>query len=121
MSRNCARSTVAVAIKALEFVGVLTWQNRIVRVRERCRDLFGAEGWRWRVVRTSNAYTLVDPGTRTADAASKSDQRTGTPDQEDSMPLQAPVGNLDSALECALARFGAAVAAKNGIEQGVGG
>ncbi len=118
---GCARSTVAEAIKALEFAGVLTWQNRIVRIRERCRDLFGVEGWRWRVVRTSNAYVLLDPGHRAAAPASKSDQRTGTSDQEDSMPLQAPIGNLDSALECALARFGAAVAAKNGIEQGVGG
>ena len=73
---GCARSTVAEAIKALEFAGVLTWQNRIVRIRERCRDLFGRIGWRWRVIRTSNAYVLIDP-------ASKSDQRTGTPDQEE--------------------------------------
>jgi len=72
---GCARSTVAEAIKALEFAGVLTWQNRIVRIRERCADLFGRQGWRWRVIRTSNAYIFRDP-------ASKSDQRTGTPDQE---------------------------------------
>jgi hypothetical protein len=32
---GCARSTVAGAIKALEWAGVLTWQNRIVRVRKR--------------------------------------------------------------------------------------
>ena len=54
---ECARSTVAEAIKALEFAGVLTWQNRITRIRERCRDLWSREGWRWRVIRTSNAYT----------------------------------------------------------------
>ena len=53
---DCARSTVAEAIEALELIGVLTWQNRITRVRERCRDLFGQAAWRWRVVRTSNAY-----------------------------------------------------------------
>jgi hypothetical protein len=41
---GCARSTVAEAIKALEFAGVLTWQNRIARVREPCRDLFGRDG-----------------------------------------------------------------------------
>ena len=58
-------------MKALELAGVLTWQNRIARIRERCRDLFGRVGWRWRVIRTSNAYVLTDP-------ASKSDQRTGT-------------------------------------------
>ena len=49
-------------MKALEWVGVLNWQNRIVRVRERCQDLFGADGWRWRVVRTSNAYVLTTTG-----------------------------------------------------------
>ena len=38
---ECARSTVAEALKALEWAGVLTWQNRITRIRERCRDLFG--------------------------------------------------------------------------------
>ena len=57
---GCARSTVAEAIKVLEFAGVLTWQNRIVRIREHCRDLWGREGWRWRVIRTSNAYVFRD-------------------------------------------------------------
>jgi hypothetical protein len=111
---GCARSTVAEAIKALEFAGVLTWQNRIVRIRERCRDLFGRVGWRWRVVRTSNAYVLIDP-------ASKSDQRTGTPDQEDSKLLQAPAVDPNSPLERALARFAAAVAGKKSIEQEAAG
>ena len=58
---GCARSTVAEAIKALEWAGVLTWQHRITRIRERCRDLFGHQGWRWRVIRTSNAYAFRDP------------------------------------------------------------
>jgi DNA-binding transcriptional MocR family regulator len=111
---GCARSTVAEAIKALEFAGVLTWQNRITRIRERCRDLWGRDSWRWRVIRTSNAYVLNDP-------ASKSDQRTGTPDQEDSKLLQAPAGDPNSPLERALARFAAAIAAKQGIEQEAAG
>ena len=80
---GCARSTVAEAIKALEFAGVLTWQNRITRIRERCRDLFGRDGWRWRVIRTSNAYVFQDPKeAASAGFRSKSDQRTGTPNQE---------------------------------------
>jgi hypothetical protein len=111
---GCARSTVAEAIKALEFAGVLTWQNRITRIRERCRDLWGREGWRWRVIRTSNAYAFRDP-------ASKSDQRTGTPDQEDSKPVQAPAIDPTSPLERALVRFGAAIAATSRIEQGAVG
>ena len=41
---GCARSTVAEAIKALEDAGVLSWVNRIKRVREQCSDLLGADG-----------------------------------------------------------------------------
>ena len=58
---GCARSTVAEALKVLEWAGVLTWQNRITRVRECCRDLFGRECWQWRVHRRSNAYAFRDP------------------------------------------------------------
>jgi hypothetical protein len=119
-----ARSTVAEAIKALEFAGVLTWQNRITRIRERCTDLFGREGWRWRVIRTSNAYVFRDQTT----PASKSDQRTGTQNQDDlSLSLPAPAcgkpttGAISKALERALARLGGVLAAKDGIEQGAGG
>jgi len=114
---GCARSTVAEALKALEWAGVLTWQNRIVRIRERCRDLFGRAGWRWRVIRTSNAYVFHDPQLAGV-PASTSDQRTGTPDQEACRRTSAPPIDPSSALERALARFGAALAAKAGIEQG---
>jgi hypothetical protein len=117
-----ARSTVAEAIKALEFAGVLSWQNRITRIRERCGDLFGREGWRWRVIRTSNCYQFRDPQTvNSRGVPSKSDQRTGTPDQEVLKPLQAPPVDPRSPLERALARLGTALAAKAGIEQGAGG
>jgi hypothetical protein len=70
---GCARSTVYEAIRALEQIGVLSWVNRIKRVREFVPGLFGkASAWRWRVVRTSNSYVLTDP------LASKSDSWTGT-------------------------------------------
>jgi Helix-turn-helix domain len=118
---GCARSTVAEAIKVLEFANVLTWQNRIVRIRERCRDLFGREGWRWRVIRTSNAYAFRDPQSQLMGVpASKSDQRTGTSDQEVSRYVAEPARDADSALERALARFAAAIAAKDGIEHAAG-
>ena len=58
---ECARSTVAEALKALEWAGVLTWQNRITRILVRERDLFGQWASRWRVIRTSNAYVFSDP------------------------------------------------------------
>jgi hypothetical protein len=56
------RSTVAEAIKALEDAGVLSWVQRIKRVRVRCPDLFGADGVRVVPHRTSNAYHFNDTG-----------------------------------------------------------
>ena len=55
--------TVAEAIKALEGADVLTWVNRIKRVRE---------AGRIRVLRTSNGYAFHDP------KSSKSDFQPGT-------------------------------------------
>jgi Helix-turn-helix domain len=102
---QCARSTVAEALKVLEFAGVLTWQHRIARVRERCRDLFGRDGWRWRVVRTSNAYAFRDPQQRPAGLpACKSENLPGTPDQE----IQS---SLHPAIRCRTTK-------KDGIETG---
>jgi hypothetical protein len=110
---GCARSTVAEAIKALEWAGVLTWQNRITRVRERCRDLWGCEGWRWRVIRTSNAYVFKDPkAAEMTGIPSKSDYRMGTQDQEIKIPLEAAAIDPASPLERALARFGATITAR---------
>lgn len=72
---SCARSTVAEALKALEWSGVLSWQNRITRIQLRERDLFGKWSSRWQVIRTSNAYVFRDPG-------SKSENLPGTPIKE---------------------------------------
>ena len=79
---HCARSTVAEALKALEDAGILSWVHRVKRVRERCSDLLGANGWRWRVLRTSNAYNFRDPSPA-ADRpnSSKSEKPTGAPIQ----------------------------------------
>lgn len=44
---DCARSTVAVAIKVLEAVGIFSWVNRIARERTHERDLFGHWATRW--------------------------------------------------------------------------
>lgn len=118
---GCARSTVAAAIKALEWCGVLSWENRITRIRERCRDLFGHEGWRWRVVRRSNAYVFRDPQQPFAGRfASKSEKAAGTKNQLIIGSLQAPARNPDTPLERVLAQLGAAVAVRKGIEQGDG-
>ena len=80
---DCARSTVYEAIHALERAGILSWVNRIARIREWGPDLFGRAQNRWRVIRTSNAYTFVDPQRQARPAtSSKSDLPTGTEDQE---------------------------------------
>jgi hypothetical protein len=119
---ECARSTVAEALKVLEWAGVLTWQHRITRIRERCRDLWGREGWRWRVIRTSNAYVFQDPKAAvSAGVPSESENRPGTPGQEILDPVPAPAIDPNSPLERALARFAAAVAARSGIGQQASG
>lgn len=85
---GCARSTVAVAIKALEDAGILSWVNRITRIRDRELDLFGHWVTRWRVIRTSNSYRFRDLGAgREHGRASKSGIRSGFPIQE--LPLSA--------------------------------
>ena len=90
---GCARSTVAEAIRALEGEGVLTWVQRIKRMREPCPDLLGDSGWRWRVLRTSNSYAFTDPSPA-ADRpnASKSEKPTGTPNQDFFSCLKAASG-----------------------------
>jgi hypothetical protein len=107
---ECARSTVAEALKVLEWAGVLTWQNRIARIQVREVDLFGRWASRWRVIRTSNAYVFRDPQPSLAGVpACKSENRGGTPDQEVSQPVPAPAHDPDSPLERALRRLSSVV------------
>ena len=111
---GCARSTVYEAIRALERAGLLTWANRLIRVREACTDLFGKGATRWRVLRTSNAYVLIDPKPpATAPEPSKSDRKTGTTDQSfNLLELCKPKAQetLNEGLATALSRLRAAVA-----------
>ena len=74
---------MAEALKALEWAGVLTWQNRITRAVVRQRDLFGRWSNRWTVIRTSNAYVFRDPQPQLAGvSAAKSENPTGTLNQD---------------------------------------
>lgn len=113
---GCARSTVALAIKALEGAGILTWCNRLRRVK-----MPGPAGWRWRVLRTSNGYRFTDmPSSgqgierpRVSRTATKSDVPSGTITQEffeadapsrrdieqGSCPLNAALARLQEALQ----------------------
>ena len=82
---ECCRDTVYEALKVLELVGVLTWQNWIARIQVRERDLFGKRSSRWRVIRASNAYVFRDPHQRPAGVpASKSENPAGNTESRDS-------------------------------------
>jgi Helix-turn-helix domain len=107
---ECARSTVAEALKVLEWAGVLTWHHRIARIQVRERDLFGRWASRWRVIRTSNAYVFHDPQPRPEGIpASKSENRPGTQNQEILIPVPAPTADPDSPLERALRHLSGAI------------
>jgi hypothetical protein len=115
---GCARSTVCEAIKALEDAGVLTWVNRIERIREVSRDLFGHLMPRWRVIRISNAYSFVDPQpgrpALSLVQASKSEFQAGTPIQDSSVLTKTPQDQKldpDKPLDQALLNLGIAVGA----------
>jgi hypothetical protein len=111
---DCARSTVYEAINALEAAGVLTWVNRIVRIREWGPDLFGRAQNRWRVIRTSNAYTFVDPQPQARPSgSSKSEFPTGTEGQEP-FSLAPRVLNATNPLHQALMRLGKTLESKEG-------
>jgi hypothetical protein len=84
--------------------------NRIVRIRERCEDLFGNLGTRWRIIRTSNGYHFFDPkGAGSKGFSSESEFPSGTSIQESfslaSPPCPAPL-DPDNDLDAALIRFG---------------
>ena len=115
---GCARSTVAEALKVLELARVMTWQNRITRVRERCRDLFGRECWQWRVHRRSNAYAFRDPRQQIArPSAYQSGNEPRTQNQDFLGSVQAAERKPDAPIERALAQLRIALAARNGIEK----
>ncbi len=114
----CARSTVAEAIKALEDAGILSWVNRLKRVAQASRDLFGHRIRKTRVVRTSNGYHFIDPkGGETpvsSGHSSKSDFPSGTPIQESFFSQPAATSralNPDNPLESALIRLARALGA----------
>jgi len=117
---KCARSTVGEAIKALEEAGILSWVNRIARIRDRVPDLFGKWAFRDRIIRTSNAYQFRDPqpghgqNMVSLGNSSKSEIPSGLTNQESysSTVEQKPkVLDQNSPLELALFRLGQTIGA----------
>jgi hypothetical protein len=88
---DCARSTVAECLQTLEAAGLLTWVHRLRRVRGHSPH---GDGWRWRVLRTSNAYTLWGSVPERPNR-SKSEKPTGTDDQAFIPDLSEALGRLE--------------------------
>ena len=106
---HCARSSVYEAIAGLEAAGLLTWVNRLKRIREPTLGLPGIGATRIRVFRTSNAYAFNDPN------SSKSDFPSGTSNQA-IIPLlasaEAGTKRLGEGLAGALSRLNDEVGAR---------
>jgi hypothetical protein len=113
---NCARSTVYEAIRALERAGVLTWVNRLTKIRVPERDLFGRIAHRWQVIRTSNSYRFLDPKAGVPEVEGCKSENPSRPVIQESLIFM-PVGDSpeggaqrdDTPLERALAGLGKAM------------
>lgn len=104
---GCARSSVGLAIQALEAVGILSWANRLARVREQCVDAAGRLVWHARVIRTSNAYVFHDPVENRGKPpnSSKSENPSGSSYQDpsdSSLPAEKPDGLGDNWTEAGM-------------------
>jgi helix-turn-helix protein len=119
----CARSTVGLALIALEEAGLLSWDHRIKRVFATVVDLFGAvtKGQRSEVQRSSNAYTFFFDDDDADDKAksSKSELKSGSTipflKKHSSLAIPVPAPSLEPDLDllAALGRFENAVKAKS--------
>ena len=111
---RCCRDTVYEAIMALEDTGVFSWVNRIDRVAERVKDLFGHWTNTYRIVRRSNVYQFRDPlpcaeALKSFRNSSKSENPTG-PEIQDLPSSTAPpkiiILDPENQLDAALMRYG---------------
>jgi hypothetical protein len=115
---NCCRATVYEAIRALERTGVLTWVNRLTKIRVPERDLFGRNTYRWQVIRTSNAYRFLDPQSGGEDALGRKSENPPGPMIQEILsftPLPAPtrvaVLHRSDPIDSALIGLGKAIGA----------
>lgn len=85
---GCDARTVGRCLPDLEAVRLVTWVNRLRRVRERVAGLPGVWAATWKVLRTSNAYDFpaIAKAPRPADS-SKGQDACGTP-IPDTFPLE---------------------------------
>lgn len=115
MRARCNRDTVYEAIRIFEQADILTWVNRITRIKVKELDLFGHKVWRWQTIRTSNAYIFRDPlPCAPHREVYKSENPSGTLNQELSQEKQRPtviILDPDKPLDRALIRLGTTIGA----------
>lgn len=78
---GCCPRTVGRALPALEAAGLITWVNRIRRLRERVPGLGELWATIWRVMRTSNAYDFPPITKQSFAFPDKGQNGRGTEDQ----------------------------------------
>ncbi len=88
---GCVPRTVGRCLPDLEAAGLVTWVNRIQRVRERVAGLGGIWASIWRVIRTSNAYDFPSIAKKTPAFVDKGQKSLGTEIQDTSLPSPAPL------------------------------
>ena len=109
---GCVPRTVGRCLPDLEAAGLVTWVNRIQRVRERVAGLGGIWASVWRVIRTSNAYSFNDPHPQktpeSLGVSSNTEKQSGTSNQESLSLIQPPsptLFDLSKPVEAGLARL----------------
>jgi hypothetical protein len=112
---QCNRDTVYEAIKVFEEADILTWVNRITRIKVQELNLFGHKVWRWQTIRTSNAYIFRDPLPCAPQREGyKSENPSGTLNQDISStktPPQIVILDRSNPLDAALIRLGTSLGA----------
>jgi Helix-turn-helix domain len=112
---RCNRDTVYEAIRIFEQADILTWVNRITRIKVQELDLFGHKAWRWQTIRTSNAYIFRDPlPCAPHREIYKSENPSGPLNQELSLEKQRPqiiILDPSNRLDASLIRLGTTIGA----------
>jgi len=105
---GCVERTVGNCLPDLEAAGLLTWVNRIQRVRERVAGLGGLWATTWRVIRTSNAYDFPSLAKAKHVVLDEGQKARGLPIKDSSSLIPDP----DNPAEAAILRFAATFQAR---------
>jgi hypothetical protein len=112
---RCNRDTVYEALQVFEQADILTWVNRITRIKVQELDLFGQKVWRWQTIRTSNAYVFRDPlPCAPHQEVYKSENPSGTLKQDISSTTAPPhilILDRSNPLDAVLIRLGTSIGA----------